>query len=448
MAWSVILLSFTLFCVICAVTTIGVQWFFFESTVSLGVTLQPGKGTTTLQGNAGGEIPVRTSRIIQIGESIETETTVERSQTSLIFQDQARFVGMVTLGESTVLNLRNASRPRFQWGSDNYQIDLLNVIGEVDVRIPEDLSRDIEVNIYSPNGTWVRLGASGQYTVNASTDMISVSNWSGEAILVVPDSTIQPRSIPQGQRGVVAADATTIDVVDASVNLLLNNTLTIFDGEESEDEDGMFGVSMVGWACSHEPLNSGPRGELVEGVSPDGQNALRLLRVGATATGRTGCNQSLGDPEFGLDVTRFKTLELRITMFIQHQSVPLCGIVGSECPLMIRVIYVTEDGVTREWFHGVYAERNDSYPLLCTSCFQPHVLIQKEAWYIYESNNLFDLLQQPGSSPEDDPIGLQAIKNIRFYASGHEYDVFLTDVSLLASQSPVNSNVASSTPDG
>ena len=432
-AWGVILLSFALFCVICATTTIGLQWFFFQSTVSLSVTLQPSKGTTSLRDSAGREDAVRSSQFMTIGDFVGTDTTVERSQTSLVFQDTERFVAMVTLKESTSLNVRNASRPRFQWGGQDYQIDLFNVLGELEIRIEDDLSRDIEMNIYSPQGTWIRLGDAGRYAVTVSTDRVSVTNWEGEAILVVPNSGIQARSIPVGQRAIVnGAAGTAIEVTDAPINLLRNNQLAFFTPYNLESGD-VSTASMIGWGCTYEPGNTAPRGEHLAGFAPDGQRALELVRTGATATGRTGCNQSIGDPIAGYNVVNFNTLELQISLYIQHQSIGACGIAATECPLMIEITYIDDTGTERTRYHGIYAERNDNnYPLLCDSCVQLPVLIQKNAWYIYNSGNLFDLLQLPNPDPDQPPIRIRAIKKIRIYASGHEYDVFVNDVSLLA----------------
>lgn len=429
-AWGIILLSFALFCILCAVTTIGLQWFFFQSTVSLNVTLQPSKGTTSLRDSVGRADAVLSSRYMRIGDFVGTDTTVERSQTSLVFQDIDRFVAMVTLQESTSLNVRNASRPRFQWGGQDYQIDLFNVTGALEINIADDLSRDIEMNIYSPQGTWVRLGESGHYNVTISSGRVSVTNWRGEAILVVPDSNILPRQIPVGQRAVVNGESgNAIQVSDAPVNLLQNSELTFFESNNGNNE-GVSSASMIGWGCTYEPGNSGPRGEHLASVAPDGQRALELLRIGATTTGRTGCNQFVGDTNAGYNVVNFNNLELHISLYIHHQSVSACGIAGTECPLMIEITYIDENDTERVRYQGVYSERNDSV-LRCDSCITP-ILIQKDAWYIYNSGNLFDLLQVPNPDPNLPPIGLRAIKKIRFYASGHDYDVFINDVSLLA----------------
>jgi hypothetical protein len=44
-------------------------------------------------------------------------------------------------------------------------------------------------------------------------------------------------------------------------------------------------------------------------------------------------------------------------------------------------------------------------------------------WYTYDSGNWFNLLP-PGKRPV-------AISNVQFYASGHQYDVYVGEVALL-----------------
>lgn len=439
LAWGILLISFALFSITCAVTTISVQWFFFQSTVSLRTNLQPGKATTTVWNPTGREDAVRDVQMLSTGDTfVGTDTTVERSQATVFFYDTAaggeRLVTMVTLKENTVLNLRNASRPRFSWGNRDYQIDLFDAQGEFEINIPDDLRRDIEVNIRTVQGLWVRLGDSGHYSVSSSPGQISVTNWDGEAVLIVPESNVQPRSIPVGQRGAITIGDSEIRLNIAPVNLLNNSELRVFTPENEQNTSSMNVDFPTGWGCGYEADDQdtpAPRGEHRANMSPDSRSAFQLVRYGATTTGRTGCTQNVGDGQNGYDVTEFDNLELRISLYIEHQSVGACGIVATECPLMIQINYVGSDGVERRRIHGIYAVRDQNVPPVCSECFQPHVLIHKNAWYIYESGNLFDLLRLP-SSDGTDIVELEAIKSIRIYASGHEYEVFIDDVSLLA----------------
>jgi hypothetical protein len=116
---------------------------------------------------------------------------------------------------------------------------------------------------------------------------------------------------------------------------------------------------------------------------------------------------------------------LRATFNIQYQSLAVCGQKGSECPLMLQIDYRDENGVGQRWFHGFYAAENEqlNYPLSCDSCASEHEHVNEKVWYTYDSGNLFNLFP-PGKRPV-------AISNVQFYASGHQYDVYVGEVALL-----------------
>jgi hypothetical protein len=159
----------------------------------------------------------------------------------------------------------------------------------------------------------------------------------------------------------------------------------------------------------------------------DGRRVLRLVRGdNATSNGETRCLTYFG--QNGLDVSGYTYLEIRATFKINYQSLNACGIFGSECPLMLRMDYIDEGGVERRWFHGFYSllDLQLNYPLSCNSCRQEHDQINEKTWYTYQTGNLFALL-----GPDQKP---KTIVNVQFYASGHQYDVFVGEVSLLAGQ--------------
>ena len=84
-----------------------------------------------------------------------------------------------------------------------------------------------------------------------------------------------------------------------------------------------------------------------------------------------------------------------------------------------------------QWFHGFYAaiDPNRNYPYSCTSCNEQHERITQGVWYTYESHNLFGMF-----APEARPV---SILNLRFSASGHQYDVYVSEVALIADDMPI-----------
>jgi hypothetical protein len=167
-----------------------------------------------------------------------------------------------------------------------------------------------------------------------------------------------------------------------------------------------------------------------------------LREEGAQSHGKTGCRQEFGTS--GRDVRAFTYLELQTTFLINYQSLSDCGVDGSECPVMLLLDYVDVNGIAHQWLQGFYY-RHDAqiqYPATCITCgqvYQPHRLIREQVWYTFETGNLFDLL-----SPTERPA---SISRFEFYASGHQYDVFVSEVLLLAGQAevvPPNNNIVPS----
>src|SRR5690606_32162478 len=136
--------------------------------------------------------------------------------------------------------------------------------------------------------------------------------------------------------------------------------------------------------------------------------------------GETGCLHIWGLN--GLDVTNYSTLRLRVSFNIQWQSLPICGVAASECPVMVEISYLNEWGQPRTWIQGFYALSDGAVPGTrdrCDTCLQPHERVTGGNWYTFESGNLFNL--QEGFRPT-------TITQIRFYTSGHAYDVYVGEV--------------------
>ncbi|HQA68852.1 MAG TPA: hypothetical protein PK801_11045, partial [Aggregatilineales bacterium] len=117
---------------------------------------------------------------------------------------------------------------------------------------------------------------------------------------------------------------------------------------------------------------------------------------------------------------------LRGTFYVDEQSLSTCGQLGSECPMMMRMTYIDEQGVEREYIQGFYAYHDPSldYPLTCDSCRAEHERISLQSWYTFRSGNLLTVLPA-----EQKPA---IIQQVRFYASGHAYRVYVSEIELLA----------------
>jgi hypothetical protein len=419
-AWGIMLLAFATFCASCLLTGLGVNYFFFQSTVSLDSSIRIGRGS----GGVSGQV-VYTERALATGDGLRSDKV---SQATLFFQDiqsDSRLVVAVTVWRETTLILSQTIRPRFLWASGSYAIELQDFSGELDIFVPKDLSRDLQFKIVTNKGDVINISSSGQYSVKTSDEATQVINRSGVAS-ITPASGALGRIIPANNQATIIHTINPNEVVvsDTYVNLLTNSTFEdVF--VRSESSDGQTESLVQDWACIDK---SSPAGSF-RSEFKDGRRVLRLVRADNASThGDTGCIRYLGAEL--LDVTPYTYLGIRTTFNLQYQSVSFCGIEASECPLMLQIQYYDQAGGKRDWYHGFYylVRPEDNYRLQCSSCLQEHEAINEKSWYIYDSGNLLDLI------PEDEKPA--KILNVQFYASGHQYDVYIGEVALLAGTTP------------
>lgn len=422
-AWAVILIAFGIFCVLCVLLGLGVNYVVYQSVVPMPAVLVVGRGTVGLTGPDQIEQVVRGQREVLNSAVFSTDN---QSQATLSFLDQmqsGRLVAAITVKRDTTFDLENVSRPRFEVSSLSYDILLQDVSGALDVFIPTGLSRSIRLSLRSVSGAWVVITGAGQYSVRANPADIVVDNQDGEVVLIAPDARVL--AIPPGQRGIWSAETDAVVVATTYTNLLVNSSFEQTNLTAEMVSPPTRELPLM-WGCADQP-NDAPSGDYrIEWLN--GRAAMHLYRGGgASSHGETFCVQSFGPPGTpGRDLSEFDYLSLRATFMIRGQSLSACGVAGSECPMMFRITYVDAFGREQNWYRGFYAYADPAfeYPTTCDSCRQEHDVIHMNTWYTYESENLFNSF-----SPLERP---QSIREVRFYASGHEYDVYVSRVSLLA----------------
>lgn len=414
LAWITILGGLSVFLLLCASAVIFARWMLFESPTQLNVTLLVGRGTVGVaKPDSSGEQAVRGSAGLAANSTLTTDND---SQGYMEFTDpySGDVIATVMLRGNSGARLRNASRPRFSFSDNPYVIRVDEINGRLDVWVNDNLDRNIQVMIENDLGD-ARIEQSGTFSILSTPVSLTVTALNGTATLV--GNARQAQLIASGMEGAIRQDSTIISVDAGAIDLMLN---PYFD--QGEDWPS-------GWTCGHTPdpdfLNA-PEGQW-DYPTIDGRHTIHIERMAPNpGPARTGCFQYLKTKDEGLDVSGYTDLRLRVTMRVHHQSLSACGMAGSECPVMLHMWYADPSGNLFEWYHGFYAELrpNEEARTICDSCLEDHEPINKDAWYTYESGNLFTFLPQdrrPGS-----------IIQIEFYASGHQYDVMLDQVSLFA----------------
>lgn len=427
-AWGVLIISFAVFCLLCVGSIFGGYLFVFESTIPMQSTLQVSRGTAVVVGSDMLEQGVRTGMQLFNSALISTDTI---SQAALTLYDQLHdneVVATITLKSGTALDMKNVSRPRFDWSSQSYWADFSSVYGELDVFIPENLGRTVVITLRTTQGVTVWLTNSGRYSILAVGSQVQVTNISGEAVIVKSGEQDSER-VASGQRVTYQVDTDALSASPAPVSLIGERSFTENNVADYNDTTPR---SPFTWRCNSVE-NDAPEG-VYRLITEDGRPTLSFFRGGgAVSHAETSCSLAFGTQ--GLDVSNLSTLSIRATFKISGHTLSTCGSQGSECPLMLRMDYYPVEPTLNErndlqlvsWIHGFFSIYHPelSYPLNCdgSGCTQ-HEIVNEDTWYTYDSGNLLTQLP-PSRRP-------QAITVVRFYASGHEYEVYIGELSLLA----------------
>ena len=123
---------------------------------------------------------------------------------------------------------------------------------------------------------------------------------------------------------------------------------------------------------------------------------------------------------------------LHALLQIADHNVPVCGSLGSECPLMIKIFYEDAAGADQEWLQGFYLRPDPNTPgnqPFCVACTVPyeHIRVPDVTWYTFDSESLIPLLSRDGNAPT-------IIQSITIYASGHSYRSAIAELDLIGQE--------------
>ncbi len=447
-AWGVIWMAFAVFCVTVGLLAVGVYYFLYNSVVPMPSILQVSRGTLGVMTTDLLELVVRDDRALLPGEVVSVPPDTQGVLVIGDDSDQATpYLIAVTLRGESEIRFVNALRPRFDWGVEAYRITLTGMSGDFDIWVSPQAKREVQVELIASGGDLVILDRAGDYTVSVRGDQLQVVSYEGAALLVADDRSAA--EIPAGSRGILTMSTNLISSLPGYVDLLGGLTFnpdTLISGSSETPTEVL--ASPLTWICFNPADTQEPRGTYgVETI--DGRLAVHLIRgQSATTHGETRCTQRFGPGSLGVDISGYNHLSLRLTFRIVSQSLAVCGVAGSECPLMLNMqfipaIYETEAQQSRDtdvfgsifdplrpsparnWRKGFYVMPRGELdsPQRCDTCFQEHSLVRANEWYTFDSGNLLTPF-----APEDRP---RYLLNFSFYASGHQFDVYVSEMMLL-----------------
>lgn len=447
--WGILWIAFAAFCLIVGLMGVGLYYFLYNSIVPMPSILHVSRGTLGVTTTDLLELVVRDDRSLMSGEVVsvppDTQGVILIDDDS---DDERSHFAALTLRGDTQVRFVNALRPRFDWGVESYRITLVGITGDIDVSIAPSLRRPVQLELIASGGDLVYFDRPGDYTVSVRGDLLQVVSYEGAARLVADDRAVPALEIPMGSRGVLSMSSNGITSLPGFVDLLGSLTLTpdTLISANSETPSEVL-ASPLTWICFNPSDTQEPRGTYdVEEI--DGRRAVHLLRAqNATTHGETRCTQRFGG-SLGVDISGYNYLSLRVTFRIVSQSLAVCGVAGSECPLMLNMQYIPtifeaeaspnvatdafgsifnplRPGPGRNWRKGFYVMPRGELdsPQRCDTCLQEHSLVRPDKWYTFDSGNLLTPF-----APEDRP---RYLLNFSFYASGHQFDVYISEMQML-----------------
>lgn len=410
LAWFILLMSFAMCAVVSVATPLLARSALQNATQPLTLALQVNEGTARV---------VNTLETIAVFEGDPSfvlvpqstiETEANDTATILVYESETEelLLSRFQIYGDTSLNLTQASTPRFASISPTPNTLFLALSsGRLRMTVPENATRQFQIQVNTPHGVAV-LGRGGQYLLEVTEDESHIIVHEGQAELASLETKL---SLQLGERGVMVVGGIPAGPFTTERNLIRN----------SDFSEGLAHWTIFPWNIE---LPDQPSGSAEVAVMA-GEPTLHYLRDGeghADTTTRQLIDQ---------DVRDLTALQLEINLRIANHTVGVCGSLGSECPLAVRVGYEDVNGNEQSWQQGFYAVGQAGAPgtpdicQLCPAFWPSHHQITLGQFAFYRIDLLNALSQSGLLLPSH-------IKDIQLLAAGHSFDVEVIDIALIA----------------
>jgi hypothetical protein len=355
---------------------------------------------------------------VAIGERIRTDELSQGHLTFAADSSATDVVATVQILPGSEISVSRASGPRFDVGNANYDIRLDDARGTFYVTVSTQLDREFHVEIESQERR-VRIDTGGYYLLAIDDNRFEVTVRDGDALLISPED--ETKLVNADQTAEINANGIASATRLANYSLVPNPLFDRASGVSTQADH---------WGCFR-PRNNvdEPPGAFQREFFQD-RYAMHIQRTPDEQVGpsRTGCGVFLGD----LDVSQYESLRIRATLYPISHSLSGCGADGTECVVMLRMQFRNQIDIDNdsqsEWVLGFYTEfdPNSGAQIRCQSCLQDHIRVNKNAWFTFESDDF--VLDLPIDDRDLRPV---EIINIEFYSSGHKYDMYVGELSLI-----------------
>ena len=411
-AWTILIFSFTM-CLVTAIgTPLGIRWMLRNAMRPLVIVIQPRSGTVSQQ-----DPRSNTSFLVEDDMEILPKSMFKLSDDAaaiLLFYQPDDYnvdgsavpVATVQLYGATDITIDNVQTPRFALSQLSHRIALeVRYSANARISVEDNDDRPTLLYLQTPHGT-VDMDQ-GTYTVVVEEDQTEFSVSSGRAHIFDPSTGDKP-VLTELQRAVVTA-AGLEEIYIGERDILRNR-----NGNLDSPLEGT-------WQVYTDTARQGEDGGIVRQAGLHEARQIVLFERVGEEHAKTGIRQ-----EINQDIRGAISLRVRARVRVDWQTLSVCGSLGTECPLMIRIEFTDQSGSVREWLQGFYAVEGD-VDSFCQSCEwkAQHIQVaQLSVWYDYESPDLLPLLQAQGIQPT-------AIHWVQIYASGHTYGSAIDEIAIL-----------------
>lgn len=408
LAWAILIFSFLAFCSLTLAVPFGARAAVQRTTRALVV--QASTEDTVIE--------LMTQELIDSSGAPQRFRTPTGMQTSfgdrgvyeVIDPDTDDNLARIEVSDNTRVRVNRATMPRFGRSTAEPYLRINLERGRIRLSIPEKSGDDIPIVTHVNVGdTQATIVTPGSYTVEARDGQMQLSVLKGNAAM---QGSGEELFVAEGERGIINAAGEAVGLFDADRELIRNGNF----------EQGLAFWNPTAWTTEQPPSGK------TEVFNAQGEAVLHFERVGI-GNARTDVIQPI---ERG--VADFAELELNITMRVISQTLPVCGGIGTECPMTVRLEFIDASGQGQAWEQGFYAVGSvgQGSPDTCQgTCgfplnrYQHKLIPQLGETYVYQSPNLVSVL-----------AGLQIrpnfIQRIILTAEGHSFAVEVISVSLVA----------------
>lgn len=411
LAWTFLLGSFFLCLLLTVTAPLAVNSAVQNARRPLNVALLSNQGTVVIDDESGSRalLPSDAGTAVSVGQSILTNAA-DTASLAFSWPESDVLLARAQIYGGTNMTVEEAAVPRFAISNEATIILLKLVSGRLRLRVlpPEAGDAPLLLQIRTPQGV-VQIRDPGQYSLEVSNTGAEVAVLEGRALVSSHDHTLP---VEEDQRVL-------LNIEGAPTGPLASERELIRNGDFGQGLDEWV---LLSWGVERSDQPEGSA-EWLEG---SGEGLLRVNRLG------------IGHADVSLrqivdrDVTDFDSLRLFVSLRVVQQSLGVCGVQGSECPLTVRIAYTDANGVGRIWQQGFYAAGNiaPDTPDLCVLCAvvqQPHIRVEPNQVYFYETD-LIDELARQGAAPPS------RIESVTLVVAGHSFETEVLDVSLLGKE--------------